>query len=510
MLKRKQRLQIASKIENIPYSIPAPYGGWNARDALDEMPPTDAVMLDNWYPDYAGLSVRNGFTIFATGVDSTAVQTLAEFNFGATRKFIAAAGNAFYDISSGGATGAPIASGFTNNAWQTATLNSHMFFANGSDNMQIYDGTSFSAAGFTGAPANNFVGVFQYQNRLFMWRPNDTIFYYAATLGAITGPLGSGFDVSGWTPHGGNIVAMVSYSHDGGNGVIDLLAVICSSGDVLVYFGNDPANPNAWQLVGIYRISPPVNIRSVCQYGAEAFLTTYDDHIPLQQQLVALKLGQLPPRSKVSTAVKNAVISNALGFGWQALYYPKGRRLIFNVPNPDGTFSQHIQNTALSAQPWCRFQNMNAFCWGLFKDNLFFGGAGGVVYQADNGNLDNLGVVQANAQQSWNQFEKPFKKRVTMVRPVIQATATGAYTFSLGYDYGAINVEIFATVGATGSPWDISPWDTSPWSPENVVDPHWKVGGGTGQAVGVLINAAANEPITWLRTDYRYTDTTGL
>ena len=77
---------------------------------------------------------------------------------------------------------------------------------------------------------------------------------------------------------------------------------------------------------------------------------------------MALKLGQLPPRSKVSTAVQNAVRANLTAFGWQALYYPRGRRLIFNIPNPDGTFCQHVQNTALQSQPWCRFVNMNAYC----------------------------------------------------------------------------------------------------------------------------------------------------
>ena len=31
-------------------AIPAPVGGWNARDSLDAMPPTDAIKLVNWIP----------------------------------------------------------------------------------------------------------------------------------------------------------------------------------------------------------------------------------------------------------------------------------------------------------------------------------------------------------------------------------------------------------------------------------------------------------------------------
>ncbi len=336
-----------------------------------------------------------------------------------TRKFIAAASGRFYDISVAGAAGPPRASGFSSDAWQWTPFLSRLFFVNGTDPAQVYDGTSFANAGFTGVALASLAGVTQYQQRLLFWQSNSTGFWFAP-LNAISGAL-SFYDLAAFAPHGGNLVAATTVSHDGGNGVVDLIAFIMSSGDCLIYFGNDPGNANAWSLVGIYRISPPVSPRAVCQYGAEAFITTYDDHIPLQQQLVALKLGQLPPRSKISTAVANAVRANLTGFGWQALYYPRGRRLIFNIPNPDGTFCQHVQNTALQSQPWCRFTNMNAYCWGLFRDNLFFGAAGGAVFAADTGNLDNLGAVAANAQQAWNTFANPMRKRITAVRPMVQA-----------------------------------------------------------------------------------------
>jgi hypothetical protein len=507
-LSRTQRLSLASQALAQPVSVPAPITGWNARDALDEMAPTDAVLLDNWYPDAQGVTVRNGFAPYATGTGTGPVRTLAEHAAGASRKFIAAASGKFYDISAAGPASAPLASGFAGDAWQWVPFLSRLFFVNGTDTAQVFDGTSFGAAGFTGVSLASLVGVAHYQQRLFFWQNNSTGFWFAP-LNSISGAL-SFYELAGFAPHGGNLVAVATFSHDGGNGVADFVAFIMSSGDCLIYFGNDPGNANAWSLVGIYRISPPVGPRAVCQYGAEAFLTTCDDHIPLQQQLVALKLGQLPPRSKVSTAVANAVRANQSAFGWQALYYPRGRRLIFNVPNPDGTFSQHIQNTALQSQPWCRFVNMNAHCWGLFRDNLFFGAAGGNVYQADIGNLDNLGAVAANAQQAWNTFADPMRKRITAVRPMVQALSSQNYSFGIGFDYGDINIAVASTTTSTGSPWDTSPWDVSPWSPDSVVDPHWRVGGGTGQSIGVRMIATANSPMTWLRTDFRFEQGSGL
>jgi hypothetical protein len=502
VLPRSQRLALAAQAAARPVSVPAPITGWNARDALDEMPATDAVLLDNWYPDYSGCAVRNGFVLYATGVDSSPVRTLAEYNAGATRRFIAAAGGKFYDISIAGAAGAPLASGFASDAWQTVPFLSRLYFCNGIDAAQVFNGSSFASVSFTGASSLAFIGCIQYQNRLFFWLPNATGFYYAP-LNSISGALAF-FDLAAFAPHGGNLTAAITFSHDGGNGVVDFIAFILSSGDCLIYSGNDPSNVNAWSLVGIYRISPPVSPRAVCQYGAEAFITTYDDHIPLQQQLVALKLGQLPPRSKVSTAVQNAVRANLAGFGWQALYYPRGRRLISNIPNADGTFSQHVKNTALQTQPWCRFTNMNAYCWGLFRDNLYFGAAGGLVYQADSGNLDNIGPVAADARQAWNTFTDPMRKRITAVRPMIQAVSGETVSFGLGFDYGDINIAVSPTTAGAGSPWDISPWDTSAWSPDAIVDPRWRVGGGSGQSIGVRMTASANAPTVWLRTDFRF------
>jgi hypothetical protein len=490
--------------------LPAPIKGWNTRDALTAMDPLDAVELDNFYPDNSGVTVRNGYVVYATGVGSTAVATLAEYFAGSVRKLLAASSGGIYDISVSGAAGAPLASGFGSNNWQTVAFLSRLFFANGVDTMQVFNGTTVVDATFTGVTLSTLVGGVQYQQRLFFWQNNSTGFWFAP-LNSISGAL-SFYDLAAFAPHGGNLVAAVTFSHDGGNGVLDMIAFIMSSGDCLLYFGNDPSIKENWQLVGIYRISPPVSPRAVCQYGAEAFLTTYDDHVPLEQQLQALQRGQLPVRSKVSGAVQAAVIANPAGFGWQALYYPRGRRLIFNVPNPDGTFDQHIQNTGLQYQddktgqvesPWCRFKNMNASTFGLFKDSLYFGAAGGIVYQADTGSLDVLGAVNGFGQQAWNDFTLPQRKNVKAARPIFQGVGSVAVNFKIGFDYGAINIGNVIAIVNAGSPWDTSPWDTSPWSAESTISTQWRASAGSGTAAGISVTTAANNKVTWLRTDLR-------
>lgn len=530
-LTRQERLRVASTITTKPVSLAAPIKGWNTRDALDAMDPLDAITLENWYPDQGGCTLRNGYTTysslgtsqsfslgFSAGFDSqtivhhsvaSPVKTLAWFRAGAISKFIAAAGGGFYDISASGGSGPPIKGGFTSDEWQYVPFLSRLFFVNGADTAQVYDGTSFADASFTGTTLTTLKGVALYQQRLFFWTGNQTGFWYAQ-LNSITGALAF-YDLAAFSPNGGNLIAVTSYSHDGGQGVSDFIVFIMSSGDALIYFGNDPGDAANWQEVALYRISPPVNIRAVCQYGAEAFVTTFDDHVPLQQQLIAQKDGAIPPRSKVSTAVQLAVQANGSGFGWQALYYPRGRRLIFNIPNTNGTFSQHVQNTGVQYQdkngkivsPWCLFTNMNAYCWGLFNDLLYFGGADGVVYQADTGGLDSLGAISASAQQSWNTLKSASRKQVTAVRPLVQSVGTVALSFAIGFDYGEINIPNTIALAAQGSPWDVSPWDTSPWSAEQVVSTAWRASGGSGTAIGIGLDVSAVQSATWLRSDLR-------
>lgn len=521
-LSRQERLQLAAQPVVQPSQIPAPIKGWNTRDALDAMDPQDAVLLDNWFPDTTGVNVRNGYVQFAAvttpkggfssgfssgfSIFSSAlpgpVKTLAAFSAGSVSKFIAGASGILYDISSGG-SGALLAQGFTNDGWQTELFLSRLFFCNGTDTAQVYDGTTMAAANFTGVTLSTLVGVKQYQQRLFFWQSQSTGFWFAP-LNSISGTLNF-YDLAAFAPRGGNLIAVTTFSHDGGNGVQDFIMFVMSEGDALIFFGNDPADANAWAEVGRYRISPPVSPRAVCNYGAEAFLTTFDDHIPLQQQLVALKLGQLPPRSKVSSAVQAAVAANSEAFGWQALYYPRGRRLIFNIPNPDGTFNQHVQNTGTPNQPWCRFTGMNAFCFGIFNDALYFGADGGLVFQADVGSLDGgVRAIEASGQQAWNDFDSPMRKRATAARPLISTTGAAGVSFSLGFDYGELNVTNAVAIGSAGSPWDTSPWDTSPWSPEQFVSTSWRISGGSGVAVGIGLNIAANEPVSWLRTDIKF------
>ena len=62
-------------------SVPSPVGGWNARDSLANMAPTDAVQLENYFPGVSNVVLRGGYVKHATGFPDD-VETLMTYSGG--------------------------------------------------------------------------------------------------------------------------------------------------------------------------------------------------------------------------------------------------------------------------------------------------------------------------------------------------------------------------------------------------------------------------------------------
>ena len=58
-------------------SITSPIGGWNARDSIAEMPATDAVVLNNFFPTPTDVQLRLGYTQFSLLTTSTGAKTIS-------------------------------------------------------------------------------------------------------------------------------------------------------------------------------------------------------------------------------------------------------------------------------------------------------------------------------------------------------------------------------------------------------------------------------------------------
>lgn len=144
-------------------SVPAPIGGVNARDALAAMAPTDAVIMDNWFPNPSYVAIRNGSVNWATGMTGT-VETIMAYNGLTTRKLFAISGSSLYDTTTQGAVGAAIITGLTNARWQHQMFNAGggniLITVNGADAPRRYDGGAQGSI----TSFNNLVGGSSYVN----------------------------------------------------------------------------------------------------------------------------------------------------------------------------------------------------------------------------------------------------------------------------------------------------------------------------------------------------------
>jgi hypothetical protein len=156
---RALRSQQRQQVQATGYVVSAPVGGLNARDALSNMPETDAIVLDNWFVQPTWVELRRGKTTLATFTGIC--ETVAAYNSlsGSNQLYggvINSGVGSIYrmDTAGGGAVGAAVVGGGSNTIqavtnvqydWtQFGTGSAEVLvLVNGVDNPLIYDGTTW-------------------------------------------------------------------------------------------------------------------------------------------------------------------------------------------------------------------------------------------------------------------------------------------------------------------------------------------------------------------------------
>lgn len=480
-------------------SVPAPVGGWNARDSLENMPSEDAPILDNWWPSAGYVELRKGFQSHCAGIGHA--KTLAEFHAGTERVFIAAGGGKFWDITTAGAP-VELASGFNTDNWQWENFDGKIGFVNGDDAPQQYDGTTWAAMTISGTSltVSNLVGINKYQSRTYFWERDSQDFWYSAT-NALGGAL-TKFPLSRVGQFGGNLMFMATWSRDAGDGMDDLAVFVMTSGDVLVYQG-DPGS--TFSLVGVYRIGEPVGIRGYVRIGGELYIITRDGITPMSIVVTQGRdaANENPFASKINPAVQGVAQSYASNFGWQAMMYPRANRIVLNLPVDGGTeFHQYVKNTSTGA--WSRFTGMNGSTWGTFRNRLYFAKSTG-VYLADEGYNDDGQVIECDALTASSYLGSRGRlKQITAVCPVISSNGSVTYSMKISADYQDKRKPYTqSTTQPFGSPWGSS-WGSSWFSGEDI-SRKWKTLFGEGIAIALRFRVASkNKTVKWYSINYLF------
>jgi hypothetical protein len=490
---------------SLPESIPAPTGGWDAVSALANMPKDRAVRLTNWFPEPNDVKIRKGYKTHATGMGSGAVQSLLTYH-GLTssgNRLFAAANSTIYDVSAEATATATTVTGLSNNKWQwvnytTSSGNHYLWACNGADTPKLYDGSTWTTPSITGITSTSIIHVNVHKQRLWFILANSMDAAYLPTDSiagaAVKFPLGNVMK------KGGFLLAMGTWTNDGGLGPDDYAAFVSSQGQVAVYQGTNPADSTAWSLVGVYDIAPAIGNRCLTKVGADLAIITIEGVVPMSKALGYDQgsVSNIAITLNINNAMHDAARSYRGNFGWELIGYPKGTMAILNVPVQEGSSQvQYVMNTITGA--WCDFSGWNANCFAVFAESLYFGGNAGTVYHADFGAKDGSTAITATGQGAYNYYGKRgILKQWKMIRALL-STSSNSNRLALGVstdfkDNASLGTPTAATV--SGALYDTAIYDTDVYVADSQSVTDWTTLAGIGQAGSIhfrgLTNAAGD------------------
>jgi len=487
-------------------SLPAPVGGWNARDSLADMAEDDAVTLENLFPGTTSCVLRSGYSEHSTGY-STQVETLMAYSGGATNKLLAISGGSVYDASAAGAIGAAQLSSLSNSRWQyinVATPGGNFIeMCNGTDSVYTYDGTTWTdqSGNITGVTSSNLININAHKNRVWFIEENTLKAWYLPVQ-SISGAAAA-LDLSSFCTRGGYLMAMGTWTIDAGYGVDDLAVFITSNGEILVYRGTDPSSASTWALVGVWWVGSPVGRRCFVKYAGDIIVITQDGLVPLSG---ALQSSRTNPRvsltDKIQSVMSTAVVDYGTNFGWQVIPFPRQDMLILNVPVTTGNSQQQYVMNGIT-KSWCKFTGWNANCFEIYENDLYFGGSDYVAKAWDTAE-DNGGTITMDGLQAFNYFgSRGQLKRFTMLRPMLLINSTQQVNANINVDFDqTAPVSSISTVTFGGSVWDTAQWDSALWSSTLTVSSIWQGATGVGYCGAPHIQANIDgASLEWVATD---------
>jgi hypothetical protein len=505
-LRTKGRQRQVSTVQ----SVPAPIGGWNARDALANMEVTDAVKLENWFPTTTDCVIRGGQAAYATGITGS-VETLAVYTaMDGTEQFFAATDSDMYDISSSGAATDELLA-VTNGSFQHLNMgdgtNNWLLMYNGTDAPKYYNGatwvevTGATAPALTGITPTAAIAGVTYHGRLILLE-KDTLSFWYLPAGAVGG-LAVEFDLSPFAKRGGYLMWAATWSHDAGDGLDDYIVFMTSEGEAIIYAGTDPATAANWVKKGTYFLGKPLGRRSYVQFGGDLLAVTQEGVFNMSE---GLKYARINERVAITDKIKDAfnVAARNVGtaFGWDATHYPLKNAILFNIPISAAS-EQYVVNTITGS--WCKFTGWDTDVLAIYNDELYYGGST-VVQKAWTGVSDAGSNIVAEGKTAFNNFGSTSQnKRLTMYRPMLQTNGVLAYLTDVEVDFNETDITGVASyTPSTAGTWDSATWDSGAWQGGLATVRNWTTPDAPiGYYMAAKIKIETNSTqVHWIANDY--------
>jgi hypothetical protein len=480
-------------------AMPAPVEGWDDESPWADMSPLRAIIMDNWFPQPSHVELRRGWADHSDTGETAPVRTLMAYHApnAANDALFAACDDTIYDVSASLAVASTV-TGLSNTDLQyvnfTTSGGSYLYTVNGADLPNMFDGSAWSNPAITGIDESTFINVNVFKSRLYFIPVNSTKFWYLP-VDSIAGAATS-FELGGVMSMGGAVVAMGTLTLDGGAGPDDHAVFVTSKGQVIVYQGSDPSDANAWALVGVYNIAPPIGYRCTVKIAGDIGILTTSGLLPLSKAMVVDRaaLDNVALTGRIQNAMTRSAREYGSNSGWGVCVYPKSNMCLVNVPvDNDRTSHQYVMNTLHGA--WARFIGQDAYCWEVFKDRLFFGGMDGIVREADIASSDGGADITADLKTAFSYYgSKGTLKQWKMAQTLIFSDGRVVPGIKLNVDYqdSAPTFIPAAVTPLNAISWDGFSWDEAEWPGDGSLSQKWQAVQAIGQCAAIRMRVIAN------------------
>lgn len=480
-------------------SLPAPVGGWDAVSPLAAMDPKNAVVLDNWFPQPGWVEPRKGDALHAGAMGGEPVETLMVYNAlnESDSKMFAVSDLEIWDVTANDDATTTGEDELTNNRWQwvnfTTPGGKFLWICNGADAPRHFNGATWAQPSISGISAADIINVNVHKNRLWFVLAESTTAAYLP-VNSIAGAAVK-FELGNVFRKGGYLVAMGTWTRDGGSGSDDLAVFISSEGEIAVYQGTDPDSADTWQLVGVFELGAPIGRRCFTKVAGDLALINIDGVLPLSKALGSDRgaAAKVAITANINNAINAATRSYKSNFGWELTPYPTGTRALLNVPIAEGSLQhQYVMNTLTGA--WCRFIGQDYNTMVVFRGALYGGGNDGVVYKSDTGASDHGTAINCTGQAAYNYFKTPGQlKNFLMLQPLLSTDSISRPALGVSTDFRDNAILGTPTAAEEASAlWDAAKYDEDAFPIETRSVTDWVSVAGEGQSGSIHFNAQTN------------------
>jgi hypothetical protein len=471
--------------------------GWVTNENLSASTPGSALVMDNYIPTQTGVKFRSGSSEFYDSAVVSPISSLFTYKISGNSKLFAASSSKIWNIT---ATVTEDVSGQTGGEYATVQFETsggnYLFAANGTDSLRRYDGTNWlavtgvSAGAITGVTTSTLSHVWVYKNRLFFVQSGTMKSWYLA-VDSISGAAAD-HTLAGVFQRGGSLLFGATWSVDAGDGVDDKCVFVSTQGEIAIYEGSDPGDPNDWALVGRYDLGGrPLGKNAWMRAGGDLLIATTDGAVPLSAALnkdpAALSLAAVS-RNIQPDWRREAVARQSVP--WSVQKWDEENLAVIGLPVIDSTTEAYafIVNTETGA--WARFTGWDVRSLAVHDDNLYFGTSTGKVMQGNTTGSDDGTAYTCSLALPFDHFGQPGQfKTLKQARATFRASSQFLPQLSSSVNYAlSFPAPPSSVMNYAEDTWDVGLWDTALWdasSSEQVTSTRWvsMVGAGFVHAI---------------------------